>query len=91
MLTKGNYHDWSLLMKVKLQARWQWEAVHVSGIDLDDDRWALEALCTTIPTDLGASITSKAMAKLAWESIVAIRRWWQWHVSSTSSDVCSTR
>jgi hypothetical protein len=32
MLTKSNYHEWSLLMKVKLQARQLWEAVHVGGV-----------------------------------------------------------
>jgi hypothetical protein len=38
MLTKSNYHEWSLLMKIKLQARHLWEAVHISGIGYDDDR-----------------------------------------------------
>jgi hypothetical protein len=65
MLTKSNYHEWSLLMKVKLQARRLWEAVHVSGVDYDDDRRALEALCAVVPTELGASLVNKAMAKLA--------------------------
>jgi hypothetical protein len=69
MLTKSNYHVWSLLMKVKLQARWLWEAVHVGGISYNDDRRALEALCTAIPTKLGASLTNKATTKLAWELI----------------------
>ena len=69
MLTKSNYHEWSLLVKVKLQARWLWEAVHVSSIDYDDDHQALEVLCSTVPTELGASLTNKATAKLVWESI----------------------
>ena len=73
MLTKGNYHEWSLLMKVKLQARRQWEAVHVGGVEYDDDRRALEALCAAVPTELGASIANKATTKLAWESIAAAR------------------
>ena len=65
MLTKSNYHEWSLLMKVKLQARRLWEAVHVGGGDYDDDRRALEALCAAVPTELGASLANKATAKLA--------------------------
>ena len=73
MLTKSNYHEWSLLMKVKLQARRLWEAVHVGGVDYDDDCRVLEALCASIPTKLGASIANKAMTKLAWESIAAAR------------------
>ena len=43
MLTKSNYHEWSLL-KVKLQVRHLWEAVHIVVGSYDDDRRALEAL-----------------------------------------------
>ena len=49
------------------------EAVHTGGVDYDDDRRALEALCAVLPTELGASLANKAMAKLAWESIAAAR------------------
>jgi hypothetical protein len=63
MLTKSNYHEWSLLMKVKLQARRLWEAVHVGGVDYNDDRRVLEALCTTIPAELDASLANKATAR----------------------------
>ena len=31
MLTKSNYHEWSLLIKVKLQARRLWEAVSIAA------------------------------------------------------------
>jgi hypothetical protein len=73
MLTKSNYHEWSLLMKVKLQARRLWEAVHVGGVNYDDDRRALEALCAAVPTEFGASLANKATAKLAWDSIATAR------------------
>ena len=49
MLTKSNYHEWSLLMMVKLQARRLWEAVHVGGVDYDNDRRALEAFAPPSP------------------------------------------
>ena len=62
MLTKSNYHESSLLMTVKLQARHLWEAVHVG---YDDDRRALEALCATVPTEIGASLANKDTTKLA--------------------------
>jgi len=71
MLIKSNYHKWSLLMKVKLQALGLWEAVHIGGVDYDDDRRALEALCATVPTELGASLANKPTTKLVWESIAA--------------------
>ena len=44
MLTRANYHEWSLLMKVKLQARGLWEAVVYGDVIYEDDRRALEAL-----------------------------------------------
>jgi hypothetical protein len=72
-LTKSNYHKWSLLMKVKVQAWRLWEVVHIGGVSYDDDCRALEALCAAVPTELGASLANKATAKLAWESIVAAR------------------
>ena len=37
MLTKSNYHEWSLLMKVKLEARHLWNAVHLGGVRYEDD------------------------------------------------------
>jgi hypothetical protein len=73
MLTKSNYQEWRLLMKVKLQARRLWKAVHVSGVNYDDDHRVLEALCAAVPIELGASLANKATAKLAWESIAAAR------------------
>ena len=73
MLTKANYHEWSILMKVKLQARRLWEAVHVGGVSYDDDRRALEALCAAVPTELGTSLANKATTNLACESITAAR------------------
>ncbi|XP_066341777.1 putative disease resistance protein RGA1 [Miscanthus floridulus] len=48
-------------------------AVHVGGVDYDDDRRALEALCAAVPTELGASLANKVTAKLAWEAIAAAR------------------
>jgi len=45
--------------------------VHVGGVSYDDNRRALETLCTAIPTKLDASHANKATTKLAWQSIVA--------------------
>jgi len=60
MLTKTNYHEWSLLMKVKMQARQLWETVEVRGVDFHDDWQALEALCAVVTPELGASLATKA-------------------------------
>jgi hypothetical protein len=47
--------------------------VHVGGVDYDDDRRELEALCAAVPTELSASIANKATTKLAWDAIAAAR------------------
>jgi len=73
MLTRANYHEWSLLMKVKLQARGLWEAVTYGDVIYEDDRRALEALCAAVPADLGAALANKPTAKLAWEAIATRR------------------
>ncbi|XP_066333685.1 uncharacterized protein [Miscanthus floridulus] len=54
-LTRTNYHEWSLRMKLKLQARHLWDAVEFDDVEFDDDRSALDAICTTVPTDMKAT------------------------------------
>jgi len=73
MLTRANYHEWSLLMKVKLKARGLWEAVAYGNVVYEEDRRALEALCAAVPADLGAALANKPTAKLAWEAIATRR------------------
>jgi hypothetical protein len=73
MLTKANYHEWSLMMKVKLQTRRLWEVAHVGSVSYDDDHRAMEALCAAVPTELGTSLANKATMKLAWEAIAVAR------------------
>ena len=36
MLTKTNYAEWSMVMKVKMQARRMWDAVRYGDADLTD-------------------------------------------------------
>jgi hypothetical protein len=73
MLTKSNYHKWSLLMKVKLQERQLWEVVHVGGVSYGDNRRALEALCAAVPLNVAATIADKPTAKMAWDAIALWR------------------
>jgi hypothetical protein len=69
MLTKTNYTDWAALMRVMLQGRQLWDAIHVAAADYTDDRNALEALCKAVPEELRGSIANKPTAKAAWESL----------------------
>ncbi|XP_066341552.1 uncharacterized protein [Miscanthus floridulus] len=56
-LTKTNYDSWSLLMKLKMQARHLWEAVEDDDVDFHDDRFALDAICSGVPPEMVPTIT----------------------------------
>jgi hypothetical protein len=74
MLTKTNYNDWSLLMKVKLQTRQLWDAVEFSDAEFLEDRLALDALLASVPPEMVSSLANKPTAKDAWDSIIAASR-----------------
>jgi phenylalanine-4-hydroxylase len=71
MLTKTNYNDWSLLMKMKLQARQLWNAVEFGDFEFHEDRLVLDALLASVPSEMVASLADKPTAKDAWDSITA--------------------
>jgi hypothetical protein len=73
MLTKLNYNGWSLLMKVKLQARQLWDAVEFGDVEFHEDRLALDALLASVLSEMVASLADKATTKDAWDSIAATR------------------
>jgi hypothetical protein len=49
ILTKTNYVEWSSMMKVKLEARQMWDAVHLGGVSCHEDR---RALCSAVPAEM---------------------------------------
>lgn len=73
MLTKTNYAEWSMVMKVKMQARYMWDAVRYGDAVYADDRRALEAILASVPLEMQSSIADKRTAKDAWDSIAAAR------------------
>ena len=65
MLTRTNYGEWSVTMKVKLRARWLWNAVD-KGIDnKEDDMSALEAILTAVLIEYREPLGVKSSAKEA--------------------------
>ncbi|CAA7408159.1 unnamed protein product [Spirodela intermedia] len=73
MLTKTNYSDWALLMKVKLRARLLWIAIEKGGVEPHEDMQALDALCSAVPPEMWPVIANKETAKEAWEAIATMR------------------
>jgi hypothetical protein len=58
-------------MKMKLQARQLWNAVEFSDFEFHEDRLVLDALLTSFPSEMVASLADKPTAKDAWDSITA--------------------
>ena len=73
MLTKTNYSDWALLMKVKLIARLMWTTIEKGGLKPHEDMQALDALYNAVPPEMWPIIADKETAKEAWEAIATMR------------------
>jgi hypothetical protein len=65
-LTKTNYSDWVLLMKVKLKERALWSVIEDGGADQQEEMMVLDALCGAVPPEMVPTITKKETAKEAW-------------------------
>jgi hypothetical protein len=72
-LTKTNYVEWAAIMKIRLQVRHMWEAVHDGDVDHHEDRRALDALIAAVPAEMQFSLSHKQTAKEAWDAIAAAR------------------
>jgi ribosomal protein L15 len=73
MLTRTNYTEWSLVMKVNLQAAGLWEIIETGEGEYRDDRAALAALLRAVPQDMHTGLATKETAKEAWEAIREVR------------------
>ncbi|CAN6244187.1 unnamed protein product [Urochloa humidicola] len=69
MLTKTNYTQWSLLMKLKMKARHLWEVIEPGGVAPHEDCKALEAIASAVSTEMVASLVMKATALEAWNAV----------------------
>jgi hypothetical protein len=72
-LTKTNYLDWALLMKVNLRARMLWDVIEHGGADIHEEMMALDALCSVVPSEMVSSIADKLTTKEAWKTIADLR------------------
>jgi hypothetical protein len=68
LLTKTNYTDWTLLIKIKLEAWLLWAAVAFDDMDFQVDRMALNAICSMVPPEMISTLMTKLSTKEAWES-----------------------
>ena len=68
-LTRTNYGEWSVTIKVKLRARWLWNAVDKGTDNKEDDMSALEAILAAVPAEYREPLGAKSSAKKAWEAL----------------------
>ncbi|WVZ83459.1 hypothetical protein U9M48_030605 [Paspalum notatum var. saurae] len=73
MLTKSNYPEWVVMMRINLQAQGLWRAIDPGNASYGDDRLALAAIARSVPTEMITMVGSKETAKAAWEAIKTVR------------------
>ncbi|WVZ79351.1 hypothetical protein U9M48_026940 [Paspalum notatum var. saurae] len=59
VLTRTNYDNWVVMMKVMLEARRLWEAVEAGTTERQEDRWAMEAILRAVPPEMHRSTGAK--------------------------------
>ena len=72
-LTRTNYGEWAVTMKVKLRARRLWNAIDKGTDNEEDDMSALKDILAAVPAEYREPLGAKSSAKEAWESIAAMR------------------
>jgi hypothetical protein len=72
-LTRTNYTEWSLVMKVNLQAAGLWDVIESGVGDYHDDRTALAAILRAVPPKMQAGLAVKPTASDTWEAIRQVR------------------
>ena len=73
LLTRTNYADWAIIMKVQLQAQSLWDVVETGPGDALTDRRAMAVLLRAIPSELVRTLGTKATAKEAWDTLKTMR------------------
>jgi hypothetical protein len=73
LLTKTNYTEWALIMKIKLQVRNLWEAIEPGDVTLQEDRMALDTITSAVLQEMLASLVVKAIVAEAWEAVRSLR------------------
>ncbi|CAN6231670.1 unnamed protein product [Urochloa humidicola] len=68
LLTKENYHEWSLVMQVSLEVLELWDVVETVRKDRAKDRRALEVILRGVPPEMKAGLKVKPSVKKAWDS-----------------------
>jgi hypothetical protein len=72
VLTKNNYTEWAMLMRVKLKARGLWVTLEKGEANPHEDMMAMDALLSAVPPEKVATVAEKKTAKEAWDVIATM-------------------
>jgi hypothetical protein len=72
-LTKINYNQWALLMRIKLEARGLWATVESGDVEFQVDMMALDAIYSAVPQEMVTTLVTQQTAMKAWESLKTMR------------------
>ena len=72
-LTRTNYDEWAVTMKVKLRARRLWNAIDKDTDSEEDGMSVLEDILAAVLAEYREPVGTKNSAKEAWEAIAAMR------------------
>jgi hypothetical protein len=73
VLTRTNYGEWEVVMKVMLKARGRWKAISFVTDDEEEDHLAMEAILKAVLTEYRVTLGSKDSAKEAWDALKTMR------------------
>ncbi|WVZ91404.1 hypothetical protein U9M48_037581 [Paspalum notatum var. saurae] len=73
LLTKTNYPEWVVMMRINLQAQGLWDAIEPGDVTYGEDRLALAAIARSVPTEMITMVGNKETAKAAWDAIKTVR------------------
>jgi hypothetical protein len=73
MLTRTNYDNWVVMMKVMMDACGLSEAVDTGNVERNEDRWAMETILQAVPPEMHQFLGVKATTKEAWDILKTMR------------------
>jgi hypothetical protein len=68
-----NYIEWTLIIKIKLQARNLSEAIEPGDVMLQEDQMVLDTITNAVPQEMLALLAVKKIVVEAWEAVRSLQ------------------
>ncbi|KAF8783882.1 hypothetical protein HU200_000329 [Digitaria exilis] len=78
ILTRSNYSEWEVMMKVMLKARGLWQVIDSGTDDEQEDQMAMETILKAVPPEFVTTLGSKDSATEAWDCLKTMRLGGDW-------------